>query len=109
MKKRQTDNTTAQRCPSPAERGHGGRGEPFTLELSANTERASPVTEKKEPAPLRELGWYRGSTMPSSLDMGDEGVFLFYGAPRKKLYLLSLKLNKGSYKVQSKKYKKPPS
>ena len=69
MKKRQTDNTTAQRCPSPAERGHGGRGEPFTLELSGNTERASPVTEKKEPA-LRELGWYRGSTTPSSLDMG---------------------------------------
>jgi hypothetical protein len=50
MKKRQTENTTAQRCPSPAERGHSGRGEPFTLELSVNTERASPVTEKKEPA-----------------------------------------------------------
>lgn len=50
MKKRQTDHTTAQRCPSPAERGHSGRGEPFTLELSGNTERASPVTEKKEPA-----------------------------------------------------------
>ena len=56
MKKRQTDHTTAQRCPSPAERGHGGRGEPFTLELSGNTERASPVTEKKEPALCGNLG-----------------------------------------------------
>jgi len=80
MKKRQTDNTTAQRCPSPAERGHGGRGEPFTLELSAKTERASPVTEKKEPA-LRELGWYRGSTMPSSLDMGMRVFFILRRTP----------------------------
>ena len=35
MKKRQTEYTTAQRHPSPAERGCKRCGEPFTLELSA--------------------------------------------------------------------------
>ena len=71
MKKRQTEYTTAQRCPSPAERGHSGRGEPFTLELSALKRRTgfSRYREKRARI-LRELGWYRGSTMPSSLDMG---------------------------------------
>ena len=48
MKKRQTEYTTAQRCPSPAERGHSGAA---SLSLwsfrRASAERASPVTENK--------------------------------------------------------------
>lgn len=39
MKKRQTENTRAQRSPSPAERGLQMCGEPFTLELSARKRR----------------------------------------------------------------------
>jgi hypothetical protein len=56
MKKRRTDHTAAQRCSSTAEKGHSRCGKPFTLELSGKTERASPVTEKKEPALCGNLG-----------------------------------------------------
>ncbi len=76
MKKRRTDHTAAQRCSSTAEKGHSRCGKPFTLELSGKTERASPVTEKKRARVLRELGWYRGSTMPSSLIFGMRVFFV---------------------------------
>ena len=81
MKKRQTEYTQAQRGLSPAERRPEPCGKPFTLELSVKTERASPVTERKSARILRELGWYRGSIMPSSL-AGMKVFFVLRDKPR---------------------------
>ena len=78
MKKRQTENTTAQRCPSPAERGHGGRGEPFTLELSVfqAPNGLLPLQRKKSPRFFcGNLGGTAEALCLRPLFYWDEGVF----------------------------------
>ena len=49
MKKRQTDHTTAQRCPSPAERGHSGAASLSLWSFRVKPNGLLPLQRKKSP------------------------------------------------------------
>ena len=78
MKKRQTEYTTAQRHPSPAERGCKRCGEPFTLELSACKRRTgfSRYRDKGARIFCENLGGTAEALCLRPLNR-DEGVFCF--------------------------------
>ena len=80
MKKRQTEYTTAQRCPSPAERGRRGCGKPFTLELSARKCRTGFSRYREKRARVFAGTWVVPRKHYAFVPyFWDEGVFCFTG------------------------------